>query len=329
MEQRPERFALIAKNWRDLIRPRELDVVEHTAHHARFRCEPLERGFGTTLGVMLRRTMLSALPGAAITHVAIASPSVDPDVLVCRLKEVVFASEHAETITARLAKRGPGVVTAADIALTEGITCVNPAHAICTLAADEEVVIELAIAVGRGYVPADRHAARRPDMQAIDALFAPVRRVDFSVTNARVGHQTDYDRLAVDVWTNGALDPVDAVARAASILRHQLDLFLNFEEVPEPPPVARDVRAEKQSENLWRTVEELELSVRATNCLRNLNITYIGELVTKTESQLMKTRGFGRKSLTEIAAVLAALDLQLGMRLEAWPGPRAASEERG
>jgi DNA-directed RNA polymerase subunit alpha len=166
-------------------------------------------------------------------------------------------------------------------------------------------------------------------MQAIDALFAPVRRVDFSVTNARVGHQTDYDRLAVDVWTNGALDPVDAVARAASILRHQLDLFLNFEEVPEPPPVARDVRAEKQSENLWRTVEELELSVRATNCLRNLNITYIGELVTKTESQLMKTRGFGRKSLTEIAAVLAALDLQLGMRLEAWPGPRAASEERG
>jgi DNA-directed RNA polymerase subunit alpha len=160
-------------------------------------------------------------------------------------------------------------------------------------------------------------------------LFAPIRRVDFTVTHARVGHQTDYDRLALDVWTNGALDPVEAVSRAASIVRDQLDVFVNFDEVPEPLPAPRDLRAEKQNENLWRTLEELELSVRATNCLRNLNITYIGELVTKTESELMKSRGFGRKSLTEIATMLAEMDLQLGMKLEAWSTSRAPADKRG
>lgn len=325
MDRTPQQMALVAKNWRDLIRPRALEIVEQSSDRARFRCEPLERGFGTTLGVMLRRALLSALPGAAITHVAIeGAPELDD--LLLALKQLVFASEHVEPVTVRLAKHGAGVVTAADIVLVDGVTCINPAHRLCTLAGDQQIVIELVIDIGRGYAPADRHASTRPGMVAIDALFAPVRRVDFTVTHARVGHQTDYDRLALDVWTTGAIDPVEALSRAAAVLRDQLDLFLNFEEVPEPAPVARDVRAEKQNENLWRTVEELELSVRATNCLRNLKITYIGELVTRTESALMKSRGFGRKSLAEIAGVLADMELHLGMKLDNWPKKPATSE---
>jgi DNA-directed RNA polymerase subunit alpha len=322
MDRSPEQLAWIAKNWRDLIRPRELEIVEHVRDRARFRCEPLERGFGTTLGMMLRRTLLSALPGAAITHVAIVEAPSDLDDVLLALKGVVVASTHAEPITAGLARRGPGVVTAADIVLPVGVTCANPEHRIGTLGSDEHLALDLVIDIGRGYVPAERRADARAGMLALDALFAPIRRVDFTVTQARVGHQTDYDRLALDVWTNGALDPVDAVSRAAAILREQLDVFLNFEELPEPAPVPRDTRAEKQHENLWRTVDELELSVRATNCLRNLKITYIGELVTMTESQLMKTRGFGRKSLTEIATVLAEMELHLGMKLDGWIKPK-------
>ena len=293
MDRTPLHFALIAKNWRDLIRPRALEI-DHAGTHATYACEPLERGFGTTLGVMLRRTLLSALRGPAITHVAIADDAaVDVDALLLALKGVELASASERGSLLRLDKRGPGLVTAGDIACVDGIACCDPA---------------------------ERHA--RPDAVAVDAMFSPVRRVDVHVTPARVGHQTDFDRLVLDVWTTGAIDPTEALSRAATILHDQLGLFLNFDEVPEPVEVPPDETAARVNENLWRTVEEIEFSVRASNCLRNLNLTYVGELVQRTESELLKARGFGRKSLTEIASVLAEMQLHLGMKLVDWPGTK-------
>jgi len=238
------------------------------------------------------------------------------------------ASELPASAIVRLDKRGPGVVTGADIELVDGIRCCNPELAICTLPPDGSLSLRLVIGLGRGYSLADRHATELPGALAIAAMFAPVRRVDVAVSNARIGQQTDYDRLTLEVATNGAIDPVEAVSRAATVLRDQLGLFLNFEEWPEPAPEVPDEEAARLNENLWRTVDELDLSVRASNCLRALEITYIGELVQKSEAELMKSRGFGRKSLTEIMAVLGAIDLRLGMKLEGWPGTGALQRPR-
>jgi DNA-directed RNA polymerase subunit alpha len=182
--------------------------------------------------------------------------------------------------------------------------------------------MELTIGTGRGYVPAERHGRHNmsADSIPIDALFSPIKKVNFTVTNARVGQQTDYDKLALEVWTNGAVKPDDAVAFAAKILKEQLNIFINFEEVAEPVEAPVNEEQEKLNENLWRTVDELELSVRSANCLQNANIKYIGELVQKTESEMLKTKNFGRKSLKEIKEILADMGLSLGMKLDNWPG---------
>jgi DNA-directed RNA polymerase subunit alpha len=332
MEPTPEQTAFMAKNWRDLIRPRILEIEERSQTYGKFSCEPLERGFGTTLGVSLRRILLSSLQGAAITHIAIdgalheftSLPSVAEDVtdIILNLKETLFKVEHDKTYNLRLEKQGEGPVLAEDIQLLDGITCLNPQHKICTLAKDGRVAMDLTITTGRGYQPAERHSADLPvGTIAIDALFSPIRKVNFLVTNARVGQQTDYDKLTLEVWTNGAIRPDDAVAFAAKILKEQLNLFINFEEMAEPVEAPRDEAAEKLNENLWRTVDELELSVRSANCLQNANIKYIGELVQKTEAEMLKTKNFGRKSLKEIKELLAEMGLQLGMKLDNWPGP--------
>ena len=332
MEPTPEQTAFMAKNWRDLIRPRILEIEERSQTYGKFSCEPLERGFGTTLGVSLRRILLSSLQGAAITHIAIEGalheftslPGVADDVtdILLNLKETLFKVEHDKTYNLRLEKQGEGPVTAEDIQLVDGITCLNPGHKICTLAKDGRVAMDLTITTGRGYQPAERHSADLPvGTIAIDALFSPIRKVNFLVTNARVGQQTDYDKLTLEVWTNGAVRPDDAVAFAAKILKEQLNLFINFEEMAEPVEAPRDEAAEKLNENLWRTVDELELSVRSANCLQNANIKYIGELVQKTEAEMLKTKNFGRKSLKEIKELLAEMGLQLGMKLDNWPGP--------
>ncbi|MEZ4359420.1 MAG: DNA-directed RNA polymerase subunit alpha [Kofleriaceae bacterium] len=332
MEPTPEQTAFMAKNWRDLIRPRILEIEERSQTYGKFSCEPLERGFGTTLGVSLRRILLSSLQGAAITHIAIEGalheftslPGVAEDVtdIILNLKETLFKVEHDKTYNLRLEKQGEGPVTAEDIQLLDGITCLNPHHKICTLAKDGRVAMDLTITTGRGYQPAERHSADLPvGTIAIDALFSPVRKVNFLVTNARVGQQTDYDKLTLEVWTNGAVRPDDGVAFAAKILKEQLNLFINFEEMAEPVEAPRDEAAEKLNENLWRTVDELELSVRSANCLQNANIKYIGELVQKTEAEMLKTKNFGRKSLKEIKELLAEMGLQLGMKLDNWPGP--------
>ena len=332
MEMTPEQTALMAKNWRDLIRPRMLEIEERSDTYGKFSCEPLERGFGTTLGNSLRRVLLSSLQGAAITHVRIEGalheftslPGIVEDVtdIILNLKETRFKVEADRNYTIRLDRDGEGVVTAGDLSLVDGVTVLNPKHHLCTVAKDGKIAMELLIQTGRGYVPAERHSGNLPvGTIPIDALFSPIVKVNFIVTNARVGQQTDYDKLTLDVWTNGAVAPDNAVAFAAKILKEQLNIFINFEEMAEPVEAPRDEEQEKLNENLWRTVDELELSVRSANCLQNANIKYIGELVQKSESEMLKTKNFGRKSLKEIKEILAEMGLSLGMKLDNWPGP--------
>jgi DNA-directed RNA polymerase subunit alpha len=327
--------AFIAKNWRDPIRPRKLEVEPEslTANYGKFTCEPLERGFGTTIGNGVRRVLLSSLQGAAITAVKIEGavheftslPEVAEDVtdIVLNLKEVIIRSLDGKPRTVRIEKDGEGKVTGKDLLCPDGIEILNPDHHIMTCSKGAKVRIELEVGIGRGYVPADRN--KQPNMAVgvvpIDSLFSPIRKVNFSVTNARVGQQTDYDRLTLEVWTNGTVKPEDAVAYAAKIFKDQLSIFINFQEGAEPAPEATvSEEQQKLNENLWKSVDDLELSVRSANCLQNANIRYIGELVQKTESDMLKTKNFGRKSLKEIKEILSGMGLSLGMKLEGWPG---------
>jgi DNA-directed RNA polymerase subunit alpha len=323
---------LMAKNWRDLIRPRTLEIEEKTANYGKFTCEPLERGFGTTLGNSLRRVLLSSIQGAAFTHVKMEGalheftslPDVVEDVtdIILNLKEVLLRVEDDRSYTVRIDKDEEGEVTAGDIDLVTGVSVLNPDQHIATISKGGKLHMELTIGTGRGYVPAERHGKANVSVGTIpvDALFSPIKKVNFTVTNARVGQQTDYDKLALEVWTNGAVAPDDAVAFAAKILKEQLNIFINFEETAEPVESPVNEEQEKLNENLWRTVDELELSVRSANCLQNANIKYIGELVQKSESEMLKTKNFGRKSLKEIKEILAEMGLSLGMKLDNWPG---------
>lgn len=334
--QTPTPTQFIAKNWRELIRPRRLEVETDslTPHYGRFTCEPLERGFGITLGNSLRRILLSSLQGAAITTVRIEGvmheftslPNVAEDVtdIVLNLKEVVLRMVDNKTRTVRLEMDGEGKVTAGDLRLVDGVEVANKDHHIMTCSKGAKVRMELEISTGRGYVPAERNkSANMPvGVIPIDALFSPIRKVNFQVTHARVGQQTDYDRLALEVWTDGTVRPEDAVAYAAKILKDQLSLFINFTEAPEPAVQEHRVSEEQQKLNdyLWKSVDDLELSVRSANCLQNANIRYIGELVQRSESEMLKTKNFGRKSLKEIKEILSSMSLSLGMKIEGWPG---------
>jgi DNA-directed RNA polymerase subunit alpha len=325
----------VTRNWRDLIRPRKLEVEPDslTPTYGKFTCEPLERGFGTTIGNSLRRILLSSLQGSAITAIKIEGalhefttiPDVVEDVtdIVLNLKEVLVKCVDAKPRILRLDKDGDGKITASDIQLSDGVEVLNPDHHILTCAKGAKLRMELHIGTGRGYVPAERNKTPQTAVGVVpvDSLFSPIRKVNFQVTNARVGQQTDYDRLSLEVWTNGAVRPEDAVAFAAKILKDQLSIFINFEEGAEPAheTVVSEEQA-KLNENLWKSVDELELSVRSANCLQNANIRYIGELVQKTESEMLKTKNFGRKSLKEIKEILAEMGLSLGMKLEGWPG---------
>ena len=323
-----------ARNWRDLIRPKSLveeDRDAHTEFYGKFVCEPLERGFGITIGNSLRRVLLSSLQGSAATAVRIDGAlhefttvdDVKEDVtdVILNLKEVVFQSAQPKRHVLRVEKQGPSAVTAGDIASSEGIKVLNPDQHIATVSKGGKFSAELVVGVGRGYVPAERN--KEPNMAIgwipIDSLFSPVRKVNYTVTNARVGQITDYDKLTLEVWTNGAVRPRDAVAFAAKILKEQLQIFINFQEEDESVAMPTTTREEPLNENLFKSVEEFELSVRSANCLQNANIQYIGELVQKTESDLLKTKNFGRKSLKEIKDKLAELNLQLGMHIENWP----------
>lgn len=323
-----------ARNWRDLIRPKSLieeDRDAHTEFYGKFACEPLERGFGITIGNSLRRVLLSSLQGTAATAVRIDGAlhefttidDVKEDVtdVILNLKEVVFASPQAKRFTVRVEKEGPATVTAGDIHVSDGLRVLNPEQPIATVSKGGKFSAEIVVGVGRGYVPAERN--KDPNMAIgwvpIDSLFSPVKKVNYTVTNARVGQITDYDKLTLEVWTNGAVKPRDAVAYAAKILKEQLQIFINFQEEDEAVSTPSSETAAPINENLFKSVEEFELSVRSANCLQNANIQYIGELVQKTESDLLKTKNFGRKSLKEIKDKLQELGLSLGMHIDGWP----------
>ncbi|MBK8218557.1 MAG: DNA-directed RNA polymerase subunit alpha [Myxococcales bacterium] len=324
---------IVTRNWRDLIRPRGIHIESETLtdFYGKFTCEPLERGYGITLGNSLRRILLSSLQGAAITAVKVEGAlhefttvsDVVEDVtdIILNLKEVVLKSATVKTYQVRLEKEGPGPVFAKDIQLTDGLSVLNPDHLIATLDKKGPVQMELTVNVGRGYVPAEKN--KTPTMSIgtipIDALFSPIRKVNYTVTNARVGQVTDYDKLTLEVWTNGSVKPQDAVAYAAKILKEQLSIFINFEETEETAYVAGDAEDAPLNENLFRSVDELELSVRSANCLQNANISLIGELVQRSEQDMLKTKNFGRKSLKEIKEILQNMGLSLGMKIENWP----------
>jgi DNA-directed RNA polymerase subunit alpha len=320
------------KNWQELIRPGKIEVQSGKDRRrvATISAEPLERGFGTTLGNALRRVLLSSLQGAAVTSVqidgvlhefsSIAGVREDVTDIILNIKEIAFAMHAEGPKRLTLRKEGPGIVRAGDIQQTADIVVLNPEHVICTLDQGAEVRMEFTVHNGKGYVAADRNRAEDAPIGLIpvDSVYSPVRKVSYRVDNTREGQILDYDKLTMTVETNGAVSPEDAVAYAARILQDQMTVFINFSE-----PVAH-VAEEARSElpfnaALLKKVDELELSVRSANCLKNDNIVYIGDLIQKTEAEMLRTPNFGRKSLNEIKEVLAQMGLHLGMEVSNWP----------
>ena len=323
------------RNWETLIKPKDMEIEEETLGptYGRFHVEPLERGFGITIGNSLRRILLSSLQGAAITAVRMKGVlhefstiyGVREDVtdVILNIKELLVKlhSDGPETLHLKASK--PGVVRAQDIQTGSNVEILNPDHVIATLSEDGELDMELVVQRGRGYVPAERNREEGQPIGTIpiDALFSPIRKVNYTVTHSRVGQITDYDRLTLEIWTNGNVTPPDALGYAAKILKEQLSVFINFDEeeiIPKSPEVQESA---KLNENLFKSVDELELSVRSANCLKNADIRYIGDLVQKSETEMLKTKNFGRKSLNEIKEILSEMGLSLGMKLDNWPPP--------
>lgn len=323
---------MIQKNWQDLIKPQRLDVQpgRRPDREATVIVEPLERGFGITLGNALRRVLLSSLQGAAITQIQIdgvlhefsSISGVREDVtdIVLNLKALGLRVHSDTAKRMHLRVEGPAIVTAGMIEVGHDIEIMDPDHVICHVDKGGKLAIEMTVQSGKGYVPASLNKAEDAPIGliAIDAIYSPVRKVAYKVDNSRVGQQTDYDRLTIQVETDGSVMPDDAVGLAARILQDQLQLFVNFEEPHHALPQER--RPELPfNPNLLRKVDELELSVRSANCLKNDNIVYIGDLVQKTEAEMLRTPNFGRKSLNEIKEVLTQMGLHLGMEVPGWP----------
>ena len=333
---------LYQKNWRDLIRPKKIEIETDTFtdFYGKFICEPLERGFGITLGHSLRRILLSSLQGAAIVsvkfngvpHEFTTLPNIKEDItdIVLNLKEVNLKLIEEEEVELLLDAKGEGVVKAGDMITGGKAEIMNPDQHIATLNKDAVLNAEIVAKSGKGYVPAERNVTEDQEIGVIpmDAIFSPIKKVSYVVGNARVGQRTDYDKLTLEIWTDGTVNPQDALAFAAKILKEQVTAFISFEEEPEEEIEKEEKEEEEKiNENLFRPVSELELSVRSSNCLKNANIKYIYELVQKTESEMLKTKNFGRKSLNEIKRILEEMDLQFGMELENFPSPKEEEEE--
>jgi DNA-directed RNA polymerase subunit alpha len=330
------------KSWKDLIRPKRLELEKETLtpFYGKFTAEPFERGFGITIGNSLRRILLSSLQGAAITSVKIdgvlhefsAVPGAKEDIteIILNLKEVRLKLHTEGPKAIRVKAEGPKVLKAGDIITGDAVEILNPDHYVATLSRDGKLSMEMVVKVGRGYVPAERNKEENQPIGTIpmDAIFSPVKKVNYTVTNARVGQITDYDKLTMEVWTDGSLSPEEAVAHAAKILKDQLSIFITFEEEEEAEMSYSEDEEEKEAlnENLLRSVDELELSVRSANCLKHANIRLIGDLVQKTEAEILATKNFGRKSLNEIKDILSEMGLSLGMKLDNWP-PKKSEEE--
>ena len=319
---------LMYMNWREMIKPEKVQLTT-TSSYGKFVCEPLERGFGITIGNALRRIILSSLHGAGIVSVYFDSVlhefSVIPNVLedvseiILNLKEVRLKVSDPEPKSIRINAEGKGVITAADIVSDDGaVEVLNPEAHIATLNDGAVLNMTMTVRTGKGYALASDN--KEEDLPVgtipIGTVFSPIKQVKYEVGTSRVGQRTDYDKLTLELWTNGAVKPADAVAYAAKILKDQLTIFINFEEQDEP--VEELTSEEPLNENLFRSVDELELSVRSANCLQNANIKLIGELVQKSEGEMLKTKNFGRKSLKEIKEILADMGLSLGMQIDNW-----------
>jgi DNA-directed RNA polymerase subunit alpha len=320
---------MIQKNWQELIKPNKVEFITNGSRtHATVVAEPLERGFGLTLGNALRRVLLSSLRGAAVTAIQIdgvlhefsSIPGVREDTtdIVLNVKEIAIRMEGEGPKRMVVRKEGPGVVTAGDIQTVGDVEILNPDHVICTLDEGAEIRMEFTVNTGKGYVPADRNRAEDAPIGLIpvDSLYSPIRKVSYKIENTREGQVLDYDKLTLNIETNGSVSGEDAVAYAARILQDQLAIFVNFEE-PQKEAPQEQVAELAFNPALLKKVDELELSVRSANCLKN--IVYIGDLIQKTEAEMLRTPNFGRKSLNEIKEVLASMGLHLGMEIPAWP----------
>ena len=337
---------LMYMNWQEMIKPERVQVSSRKPTYGKFVCEPLERGFGITIGNSLRRIILSSLYGLAITSVkfdavmhefsVISGVVEDVSEIILNLKEVRFRlSPEADPKTPkkiRIDATGKGEVTAGHIISDDGrLDVLNPNLHIATLSEGALLKMEMTAKVGKGYCLSEANKDEETPLGTIpiDSVFSPIKRVNYVVGNARVGQRTDYDKLTMEIWTDGSVYPEDAIAYAAKIFKEQMAIFINFDEGLEPEPDKRSEEDDKPhfNENLYRSVEELELSVRSANCLKNADILKIYQLVSKTEAEMLKTKNFGRKSLNEIKEVLAEMGLSLGMKLEGFLPPEEDTEE--
>jgi len=332
---------LMYANWQHMIKPEKIEVSSNPSY-GKFVCEPLERGYGITIGNSLRRIILSSLYGAAITSVKFDGvmhefsviPGVLEDVseIILNLKEVRLKVSDPEPKTVRIESSKGSEVTAGDIISDDGrCEVLNSKHHIAGLSGKGKLNMSMTVKFGKGYSLAESNKDEEAPVGTIpiDAVFSPIKRVNYVVGNARVGQRTDYDKLTMEIWTDGSIMPEDALAYAAKILREQMATFINFDEAlePEPEEKAKDKEKPKFNENLYRSVEELELSVRSANCLKNADINKIWQLVSKTETEMLKTKNFGRKSLNEIKEVLSEMGLSLGIKLEGFVAPVEDNEE--
>jgi DNA-directed RNA polymerase subunit alpha len=319
------------KFWRDLIVPKGIEIEKdsRSANYAKFVVKPLEKGYGVTLGNSLRRVLLSSMMGSSASAVKIEGVShefthlsdVVEDVtdIILNIKLLRFKQFDPNPVVVRIEKNGPGVVTGADLIVSDKVQVVNPEQHIATLGPNARFSCEILVTFGRGYVSSEELHLRDAGWIVIDALYSPVKKVNYQVSAARVGQKTDYDALTLEIWTDGSLRPEEALTLSAKILSEQMRVFQILGDLQEPQFQDSEVSATRLNENLFRPVEDLELSVRSANCLKNANIRFIGELVTKTESEMLKTKNFGRKSLNEIKEILATMGLSLGMKIEGWP----------
>lgn len=339
MTETVEETLPIYRNWHELIHsePIEVDAAKHTATYGKFVCQPLERGFAATIGNSLRRILLSSIQGTAITSVKIegalheftSMEDVKEDVseIIINLKQVRLQLASVEKQVVTIDKKGPCEITASDIN-GGGMEVMNGDQLICTLTAEVDFHAELTVEWGKGYQTAEKQSKEDLDIGQIpiDAIFTPIRQIQFGISNARVGQQTDYDKLTIEVETDGSVKPENALAFAAKILKEQLTPFINFDEAEvEPEKTEEDLGdIEPLNPNLNKPVEDLELSVRSANCLKNADINFIGELTQKSDQEMLKTKNFGRKSLNEIKALLTEMDLTLGMKIDNWTPPEVA-----
>jgi len=324
---------MFEKNWQELIKPAKIDIEKKEGDYLKFSAEPFERGYGYTIGNSLRRVLLSSIMGSAITSVwidgvnheftSIRGVKEDVTEIILNLKKVVLKLTEDKEKILKIDAKGKTEVKAGDIIHDGTVEIINKNHHIATLSEDARLYMELKVKTGRGYVPAEMNYDENAPLGTIpiDSIYTPIKKVSYNVSPARVGFRTDYDKLTMEIWTNGSINPLDALSFAAKIIKEQMKIFIHFDEKEEEEIETQVTPSERQdfNENLFRSVDELELSVRSANCLKNADIKYIGELVQKTEQEILTTKNFGRKSLNEIKEILACMGLRLGLKLENFP----------